>query len=119
MRRALGLALSSYLLACQMADCWRFVYPLEERSLKPVNIGLCGLGTVGGGTLTVLKRNLLDINAHAGKSVVLTHIGARRDNPAFDLSGIKVSRDVFAVADDPEVDILVELIGGKIGRAHV
>ncbi|MBU2984318.1 homoserine dehydrogenase [Saccharophagus degradans] len=95
-----------------MANCWRFVYPLEERSLKPVNIGLCGLGTVGGGTLTVLKRNLLDINAHAGKSVVLTHIGARRDNPAFDLSGIKVSRDVFAVADDPEVDILVELIGG-------
>lgn len=90
----------------------RHVYPLEERSLKPVNIGLCGLGTVGGGTLNVLKRNLLDINAHAGREVVITHVGARRDNPAYDLTGIKVSRDIFDVADDPEVDILVELIGG-------
>lgn len=80
--------------------------------MKPVNIGLCGLGTVGGGTLNVLKRNLLDINARAGREVAITHIGARRDNPAYDLTGIKVSRDIFDVAEDPDVDILVELIGG-------
>jgi Homoserine dehydrogenase len=39
-------------------------------------------------------------------------LGARRDNPACDLSAFKVSRDIFAVVDDPEVDIVIELIGG-------
>jgi len=80
--------------------------------LKPVNVGLCGLGTVGSGTFNVMKRNLDEISRRAGRPVRITHIGARRDHPDCDTTGITVSRDIFAVTKDPEVDIVVELIGG-------
>ncbi|WP_317931550.1 homoserine dehydrogenase [Halioxenophilus sp. WMMB6] len=80
--------------------------------MKPVKIGLCGLGTVSSGTFNVVARNQRDINARAGCDIIITHVGARRDNPACDLSGVQVSRDIFDVARNPEVDILVELIGG-------
>jgi homoserine dehydrogenase len=80
--------------------------------LKRVKVGLCGLGTVGGGTFQVLRDNLKDINSRAQVEIELAHIGARRDNPDCDTSAIKTSRDIFEVARDPEIDILVELIGG-------
>jgi homoserine dehydrogenase len=80
--------------------------------MKEVKLGLCGLGTVGSGTFNVLARNAGEINARAGCKVRVVHVGARRDNPACDTSGVQVSRDIFDVARDPEVDILVELIGG-------
>ena len=80
--------------------------------MKQVNVGMCGLGTVGGGTFNVLTRNQTEINARSGREIAITHIGARRDNPACFTGEVKVSRDIFAVADDPDVDILVELIGG-------
>jgi homoserine dehydrogenase len=80
--------------------------------LKPVNVGICGLGTVGSGTFNVLKRNCAEISARTGREIRVTHVGTRRGNPACDLSGVKVEQDIFAVADAPEVDILVELIGG-------
>jgi len=80
--------------------------------LKPVKIGICGLGTVGSGTLTVLRDNAALIAARAQAHLQVIHVGARNDKPALDLSGIRVSRDIFAVARDPEVEILVELIGG-------
>ncbi len=81
-------------------------------SSKPVNIGICGLGTVGGGTFNVLRENAALLEARAATPLRVAHVGARRDHPDCDLSGIRVSRDIFAVADDPEVDVLVELIGG-------
>lgn len=77
-----------------------------------VRVGLCGLGTVGAGTVNVLRRNQAAIDSRAGCHIAVTHIGARRDNPACDTGDIKISRDIFAVADDPDVDVLVELIGG-------
>ncbi len=77
-----------------------------------VKIGLCGLGTVGSGTFNVLKRNAAEINARAGADISVATVGARRDNPHCDLSGVQVTRDVFEVAADPHVDIVVELIGG-------
>jgi len=80
--------------------------------LKRVNVGICGLGTVGSGTFNVLARNVEAINARAGCNITITHIGARRANPSCDTGATKVSPDIFAVADDPEIDILVELIGG-------
>ncbi|HVL01735.1 MAG TPA: homoserine dehydrogenase, partial [Dongiaceae bacterium] len=80
--------------------------------MKPVNVGIVGLGTVGSGTFNVLNRNREDIARRAGREIVVTHIGARRDNPAINTAGVKVSRDIFAVVNDPEVDIVVELIGG-------
>ncbi len=81
-------------------------------SSKPVTIGLCGLGTVGSGTFKVLRDNAQVIAARAHAPLQVIHIGARRDNPACDPGDIRVSRDVLAVARDPDVAILVELIGG-------
>lgn len=79
---------------------------------KTLRVGLCGLGTVGAAVVTVLARNQQLISARAGCNIKLVHIGARRDNPKIDVAGIKISRDIFEVARDPEVDVLVELIGG-------
>jgi homoserine dehydrogenase len=80
--------------------------------LEPVKIGICGLGTVGSGTLAVLRDNAELIAARAQARLQVVHVGARREKPACDLTGIRVSRDIFEVARDPEVAILVELIGG-------
>ncbi len=80
--------------------------------MKPVKIGICGLGTVGSGTVNVLTRNGRVINARAGCDITITQIAARRDNPNCDTASFNVTRDIFAVADNPEIDILVELIGG-------
>jgi homoserine dehydrogenase len=55
---------------------------------------------------------LHDIARRAGRPVRIVHIGSRRDNPACQLDGVKVSRDIFDVVRDPDVHIVVELIGG-------
>jgi homoserine dehydrogenase len=77
-----------------------------------VNVGICGLGTVGSGVANLLMRNGEEIQRKTGRSISLVHVGARRDHPDCDLSGIQVSRDIFAVVNDPQVDIVCELIGG-------
>ena len=77
--------------------------------MDPVKIGLCGLGTVGQGTFDVLLRNQSEIAARAGRDIQITHVGARR---GANLQGVSVSTDIFDVAKDPDIDILVELIGG-------
>lgn len=79
---------------------------------KAVKIGICGLGTVGSGTVNVLQRNAEVIAARCGREIEIVQVGARRDNPACDTSAYNVSREIFDVATNPEVDILVELIGG-------
>lgn len=84
----------------------------EGGRLDSVKIGICGLGTVGAGTFNVLSRNSAEIAARAGRNIEITHIGARRDNPNVTTGSIKVSRDIFDVVNDPEIDIVVELIGG-------
>ena len=84
----------------------------EQSFLDPIRVGICGFGTVGSGTFSVLARNSQDIAARVGRDVIVTHIGARRDNPRCDTGATRFSRDVFAVVRDPEVDIVVELIGG-------
>jgi len=80
--------------------------------VKPVKIGICGLGTVGSGTFNVIFRNQREINARAGCDITIAQVGARRDNPACDTGDVSVERDIFAVARNPEIDVLVELIGG-------
>ena len=87
-------------------------FKARAKTLNSVKIGICGLGTVGSGAVNVLGRNAEEINARAGCEIVISQIGARRDNPACDLGEVSVSRDIFDVAENPEVDILVELIGG-------
>lgn len=80
--------------------------------MDTVKVGVCGLGTVGSGTVALLTRNASVISARAGKKVDIIHIGARRDNPNCNTGSIRISRDIFDVARDPDVQILVELIGG-------
>lgn len=80
--------------------------------MKSVKIGICGLGTVGSGTFNVLAENSDLIAARALAPIEIVHVGARRDNPQCDTSAVKVSRDIFDVVKDPDVDIIVELIGG-------
>jgi len=80
--------------------------------LKSVNIGICGLGTVGGGTFSVLRDHAELLAARANAQLCVTHVGARRDNPDCPVGETRVSRDIFEVARDPDIDILVELIGG-------
>ena len=80
--------------------------------MDKVRIGLCGLGTVGAGTVNVLRRNRDEICARAGCDIEIVHICTRSDKPDVDVAGIKVSRDIFDVARDPNVDIVLELIGG-------
>ena len=82
--------------------------------MEPVKVGLLGLGTVGGGTLNVLHRNAAEISRRAGRDIVVSHAAAREYNPD-DLDGLenlRISDDAFAVVRDPDVDVVVELIGG-------
>ncbi len=82
--------------------------------MNPVNVGLLGLGTVGGGTVTVLQRNAEEIARRAGRGIRITHAAARNLNKArnCDTTGIRLSTDPTAVVDDPDVQVVVELIGG-------
>ncbi len=82
--------------------------------MEPVKIGLLGLGTVGGGTVNVLKRNAEEIARRAGRSIVISHASARNLNKPriCDTTGIKLTNDPREVVEDPEVQIVVELIGG-------
>jgi homoserine dehydrogenase len=57
-------------------------------------------------------RNAEEIARRAGRRIVVEQIGARRENPACDTTGIQITNDIFAVATNPEIDIIVELIGG-------
>ena len=72
------------------------------------------MGTVGGGTVNVLKRNAEEIARRAGRGVVITHAATRDINKEriCDTSGITLTTDPQAVVNDPEVQIVVELIGG-------
>ncbi|MBB1485290.1 homoserine dehydrogenase [Oceanospirillum sediminis] len=80
--------------------------------MKPVKVGVCGLGTVGSGTVNVLRRNAEEITRRTGRPIIVEQIGARRDNPDCDTTGINITRDIFDVVNNPEIDVVVELIGG-------
>jgi homoserine dehydrogenase len=85
--------------------------------MKPINVGLLGIGTVGGGTFTVLKRNADEIARRAGREIRITTVADRNIERAREVAGdsaarIKFTDDAFAVVRDPDVDIVVELIGG-------
>ena len=80
--------------------------------MRLVKVGICGLGTVGSGTINLLQRNSKLINPRSNCEIVISQVGARRDNPDCDTSSLNVSRDIFDVAKNPDIDIVVELIGG-------
>ncbi len=82
--------------------------------MKPVKVGLLGLGTVGGGTVSVLQRNAEEIQRRAGRGIEIAIATARDVSKprSFDTSGIELTTDPQAVVNHPDVDVVVELIGG-------
>ena len=82
--------------------------------MDAVKVGLLGLGTVGSGTVTVLQRNAEEITRRAGRGIRVTHAAARDlDKPrGCDTSGITLTTDPAEVVNDPDIQIVVELIGG-------
>ena len=81
-------------------------------SRKPLNIGVCGVGTVGLAAIRILQDQQATLLARSGQAMVVSHVGARREHPHHNYGEARVSRDVLDVARDPDVDVLVELIGG-------
>ena len=81
--------------------------------MKPVKVGIWGLGTVGGGTFNVLKRNAEEISRRAGRLIEVVQVASRSVNPECDTSTTEMVDDVFAIVDNPEIDVIVELVGGE------
>lgn len=82
--------------------------------MQSVKIGILGLGTVGSGTVNVLSRNAREISRRAGRDIEVYRAADRDlDKPKdCDVSNINLTEDAFEVINDPEIDIVVELIGG-------
>jgi homoserine dehydrogenase len=82
--------------------------------MKPINVGLLGLGTVGGGTLTVLRRNASEITRRAGREIKVKMAATLDLEKARHFLGddLEITTDAFAVVNNPDIDIVVELIGG-------
>ncbi len=82
--------------------------------MKPVKVGVLGLGTVGGGTVNVLKRNAAEIARRAGREIIITRASAKDldKERICDTQGIILSTDPMDIINDPEIDIVLELIGG-------
>ncbi|KAB7622656.1 homoserine dehydrogenase [Alkalilimnicola sp. S0819] len=82
--------------------------------MSSVKVGLLGLGTVGSGTVNLLSRNKDEISRRAGREIQIVHAAARNlDRPRpCPTEGIELTDDPFAVVDNPDVEIVVELIGG-------
>ncbi len=82
--------------------------------MKPIKVGLLGIGTVGSGTFNVLKRNQEEITRRAGRSIQITMVADLDVERARSVvgEGVQVVNDARAVIANPEIDIVIELIGG-------
>jgi homoserine dehydrogenase len=87
---------------------------LPEMKMKPIKVGLLGLGTVGRGTFSVLKRNQEEITRRAGRGIEIAAVAVRDVRKARETVGpsIPISSDPEDVVRNPDIDIVVELIGG-------
>ena len=82
--------------------------------MKPINVGLLGIGTVGGGTWEVLNRNADEIQRRAGRAIRITVVADKALQRAKEITGGKavVTDDAFSVVRGKDVEIVIELIGG-------
>ncbi|MEN9375681.1 MAG: hypothetical protein RL710_838 [Pseudomonadota bacterium] len=82
--------------------------------MKPIQVGLLGIGTVGSGTFNVLKRNQAEIKRRAGRGIEITMVADLDVARAQAVVGndVKVVSDARAIIANPEIDIVIELIGG-------
>src|SRR4029079_6353381 len=86
----------------------------EKREMKPINVGLLGIGTVGGGTWDVLERNASEIERRAGRGIRITQVADKDTKKALAIvkKQARVVADGFALVKDKRIDIVVELVGG-------
>jgi homoserine dehydrogenase len=89
---------------------------MPQATMKPLQVGLLGMGTVGRGTWDVLRRNEEEITRRAGRPIRVTWIATRTPDRARAATkgadGINITDDLAKVVTHPDVDIVVELIGG-------
>jgi homoserine dehydrogenase len=87
---------------------------------KPLSVAIAGLGTVGGGVLKLLRDNAEVVTARAGRPIAVTAVSARdrTKDRGVPLTGLRWYEDPVALAADPAVDVIVELIGGSDGPAR-
>lgn len=83
--------------------------------MKPVQIGIIGLGTVGAGTVNLLDKNAEEITRRAGRQINIKAVAVNDTTKqrACDISDFKLTDDPFEVTDDPQIDLIVELMGGE------
>src|SRR4029077_15138175 len=102
------------------ANSSRLAAPSLVPMTHPLSVAVAGLGTVGSGVLKLLRDNADVITARAGRPIAVTAVSARdrtRDR-GVSLSGLRWYEDPVALAADPAIDVIVELIGGADGAAH-
>ncbi|MGZ8155007.1 MAG: homoserine dehydrogenase [Burkholderiales bacterium] len=82
--------------------------------MKPINVGLLGIGTVGGGTFNVLRRNQEEIARRAGSAITIKMVADKDLERARAIVGERaiITADAYEVVNNPDIDIVVELIGG-------
>jgi len=88
--------------------------------VTPMKVGVAGLGTVGAGVVELLARNQSVVSARAGREIKLVAVSARdrTKDRGIDLAGVRWYSDPLELARDPEVEVVVELIGGAEGPAR-
>ena len=82
--------------------------------MKPIQVGLLGIGTVGGGVFTVLERNQDEITRRAGRGIRINTVADLNVERAKEIvkDRAQIVSDARAVINNPEIDVVVELIGG-------
>ena len=87
--------------------------------MSPIRVGIAGLGTVGAGVVALLARNHATVAARAGRAIEVVAVSARdrAKDRGLNLEGIRWYDHALDLAQDPDVDVVVELIGGAEGTA--
>ena len=85
---------------------------MNSESAKCIKVGICGFGTVGGGSYNLLQANGEEITRRVGCAIDIVRIASRSISSGDFNSAVNISNDPFDVVNDPEVDIVIETIGG-------
>lgn len=87
---------------------------MKASVMKPIRVGLLGIGTVGSGTFNVLRRNQEEIRRRAGRAIEVVMVADLETERAKQMTGgsVEIVSDARLVVSDPDIDIVIELIGG-------